>query len=142
MRPACEWYGRGLAEYKIREQLMDTLRASVDQMANAAETFAPKQHKQTPEQVEAQKNLDMILQLQAAGVEVSKKSISDLKARLAVRETASGPNWPHWADFIRQHGLLEGMTDAELRSVLAELVEQTLYIGNPNRVEIRLRAAA
>jgi hypothetical protein len=34
------------------------------------------------------------------------------------------------------------MTDAELRSVLAELVEQTLYIGDPNRVEIRLRAAA
>lgn len=142
MRPACEWYGRGLAEYKIREQLMDTLRASVDQMATAAEIFAPKPQKQTQDQIEAQKNLDMILQLQAAGVEVSKKSISDLKARLAVRETASAANWPHWADFIRQHGLLEGMTDAELRSVLTELVEQTLYVGDPNRVEIRLRAAA
>jgi len=140
MRPACEWYGKGLAEFKVRDQVLQVLRDSVDEMAAAAAAYSPRSNIQTEDQIEAQKSLDMILELQAKGVEVSKKSISDLRARLAVREASLRPNWSHWADLIRQRDLLERMTDAELRPVLTELVEETLYVGDPTRVEIRLRA--
>nr|BAR35307.1 putative integrase [uncultured Mediterranean phage uvMED] len=143
MRPSCEWYGKGLAEWKVRDQIIGSLRASVDQMAELAQRPSlPTVHQPTEEQIAAKRDLDLALGLQARGISVSDKSLAELRAKLAMPATLPGPDWGHWADLIRQEDILQLMTDAELRAVISELVVELTYIGDPNRIEIRLRHAS
>ena len=143
MKPSCEWYGKGLAEWKVKNQVIESLRASVDLMAELAEQpNQPTVPQATEEQIAAKRDLDLALSLQARGVDVSEKSLAELRAVLAMPTVIDAPDWAHWRDFIRQDNLLEFMTDSELRAVISELVVEILYIRDPNRVKIRLRATA
>ena len=142
MLPQCNYYGRGLAVWKVRNQLIELLRNSVDDMAAAMEATAPRNRTLSPEQIAAQRDLDQCLELQARGIAIDQKSISELRAKLAVTVALPGPNWGYWRNFIRQHGILERMTDDEFRSVISELVEEIRYVGSPLKVKITLRDAA
>ena len=142
MNPSCRWYGRGMAEWKIREQLLEALRLRVDAMADLANQPRPLNNQLTPDQVAAQRDLDMALQLRERGMDIPEASLRDLRLRLRPAQPIAGADWNNWADLIRQENFLEGMTDGELRAVLLELVEQTLYIGDVSKVEITLRDPA
>jgi hypothetical protein len=43
---------------------------------------------------------------------------------------------------LKRPGVLEGADDEELRALVLELVDHVTYLGNPSRVEIRLRGSA
>ena len=142
MNPSCKFYGKGLAEWKIKEQLLAALRLNVDQMVALAQKPAPINQQPTPDQIAAQRDLELALQLRERGMEIPEASLRDLRLRLRPLASQPAANWIGWADLIRQPQFLEGMTDGELRAVLLELIDQTLYVGNPAEVKITLRDAA
>lgn len=132
----CAWHGRGLAEWKVTQQVVDALRqhATFDKLLP---TGAPPP---SPAQQQQRQQLDQLLQLQAGGVAGLAAAIDDLQAQLAAPlPAAAGPNWAGFSDIIRRPGVLEAATAEELRAVVLELVDEILYIGDPNRVEVRLR---
>lgn len=132
----CSWHGRGLAEWKITQQTLEALRSHAT-FDHLLPTGAPTP---TPEQQQQRQQLDQLLQLQAAGVAGLAAAIDDLQAQLAQPlPAAPGPNWAGFRDIIRRPGVLEAATAEELRAVVLELVAEIVYIGDPNRVEIRLR---
>jgi hypothetical protein len=48
----------------------------------------------------------------------------------------------NWADFrmaLQRPDIMAGATDEELRAVLLELCSELLYVGNSDRIEVRLR---
>tara|TARA_B100001094_G_scaffold228369_1_gene222916 strand:+ start:316 stop:1575 length:1260 start_codon:yes stop_codon:yes gene_type:complete len=139
MHASCTYYGKGIACPKVREQVIAHLVASIDEMAEQLEAVKPRDRILTPEQISAQRTLDQCLALQEQGIAIDQKSISELRAQLAVTVDLPGPDWGYWRNFIRQHSLLERMADDELRTVLTELLEQILYVGSPREVEITLR---
>ena len=140
---SCSWYGKGLAEFKVRKQVFQALRDSVDQMA---ERIEPPTQSKTPiltaEQIEAKRDLEMFEMLQSRGHDVSEKSLAQLRAKLAVPIESPAVDWKFWADLIRQNDLLEFMTDIELRSVLTELIEEIRYVGDSSKVKISLAVSA
>lgn len=141
MHIPCSFYGKGISCDKVKAQVIDHLVNSVDDMAAAMEETNPRERTLTPEQIAAQRDLDQCLELQERGIAIDQKSISELRAKLAVTVDLPGPNWGYWRNFIRQHSILERMTDGELRAVLAELVQQITYCGNSIEVEITLTNA-
>ena len=48
-------------------------------------------------------------------------------------------NWDGKRALLSRRSTLEAMPHEELRAVLLEFVDQIFYIGDPDRVEIRLR---
>lgn len=136
----CAWYGRGLAESKVRKQLIDALRTAVPEMVQLVEKATQTKDRQlTAEQIAAQQQLDQLLALQSSGVPALDKAISDLRKQLVVPMDEAPPDWTGLADVLSVSGVLEGMTDMEFRAVMLELVDEILYVGNPTAVEIRLR---
>ena len=136
----CDYYCRGLAEWKVKAQVIEALRDAVDQMEELANQRPPDRTPiLSPEQEQIRKDLDQLLVMQATGVEGLGRPISNLRRRLEVAVPSPTANWTNWAHFIRQDGFLEGMTDMELRAVVTELVEEIAYIGNPDKVKITLR---
>ena len=139
MNLSCSFYGKGISTRKVRKQVIDHLINSVDDMAALAESDQPTKPLLTAEQIAAQRDLDQCLELQARGIAIDQKSISELRAKLAVTVDLSGPDWIHWRQLIRQNNILERMVDDELRAVFSELIKQLLYVGNSVKVEITLR---
>ena len=139
MLPQCRYYGRGLAVWKVRDQLIQLLQDSVDEMAAMAEKRKPTDTTLTPDQIAAQRDLDTVLDLQSKGIEVAQKSISDLRARLAVTAALPGPNWGYWSHLIRQPDFFKDVTDGELRAIALELLGEARYIGDPMKIEMTLR---
>jgi DNA invertase Pin-like site-specific DNA recombinase len=136
----CQWYGRGLAEWKVRNQLIAVLREAVPQMVALVElatrtTDIP----QTAEQKQARQQLDQLLHLQGSGVEGLDTAISELRLKLRPVTSPAPANWTGLAEVLRTPGVLEGMTDLELRAVILELIDEMVYVGDPSAVEIRLR---
>ena len=142
MHAPCTHFGKGISCDKVKAQVIAHLVNSVDDMAAAMEEVKPRDRTLTPEQIAAQRDLDQCLELQERGIAIDQKSISELRAKLAVSVDLPGPNWGYWRNFIREHSILERMTDDELRSVISELVEEIRYVGSPVKVQITLRDAA
>jgi len=141
--PRCEYYGRGLAEFKVRDQMISVLEAAVPQMLYAVEQATQSKDKPpSAEQIALQQKLDSLQLLQRSGVKNLGKAISATRFELEALTVRSGANWAGWGDLIRQPGFFKGMTDRELRPVMAELVEEILYVGNSKQVEITLRDPA
>ena len=140
MNLSCSYYCKGIASPKVRDQVIAHLVNSVDEMAALAESAKPTKPLLTAEQIAAQRDLDQCLELQARGIAIDQKSISELRAKLAVAVDLPGPDWSHWRQLIRQNRILEGMPDDELRAVVSELIEELRYVGNPVEVEITLRS--
>ena len=142
MHAPCTYFGKGVSCDKVKAQVIAHLVNSVDDMAAAMEETKPRERILTPEQISAQRDLDQCLELQERGIAIDQKSISELRAKLAVTVDLPGPNWGYWRNFIREQGILERMDVVELRSVVSELVKEIRYIGHPSEVEITLRDAA
>ena len=139
----CTYYGKGLAEWKVRDQLIKELRDAVPVMLSMVEEVTQiKSGKPTPEQLTLQSRLDSLLSLKRMGTPEMDKAISATRANLEALAVRQGPDWTGWADLIRQDAFLEGMTCGELRAVISELVEEIRYVGNSIEVEITLRNPA
>ena len=142
-RLECEWCNRGLGEEKVRAQIIETLKGTVDEMVKAAQAkeidFA---YKVTAEELETQRDLDQLLMMQSRGMEGLGSTISSLRRKLLSFRPVPAADWAGWADLIRQDGFLEGMTDRELRTIISELVEEIVYVGDRIKVKITLRDSA
>lgn len=134
----CCWYGRGLAEWKIRQQVIDALRDGAV-FASLLPTGKPRS---ALGQDHRHQQLTQLLDLQASGVGGLQAAIDDLRSQLAAPlPQANSPDWAGFDELIRRDGVLEGATDTELRAVVLELVEEVVYVGDPVRVEVRLRGS-
>jgi hypothetical protein len=139
-RPNCEWYGRGLAEWKIKQQVIDALRASAQLMEDALPQSQLLEGV-SAEHLELQGQLNQLLQLQSQGVKGLEVSISELRLRLTPPESTKAADWSAFAPIILQPGLLESAGDKDLREVLLELVEEMVYFGSPDSIRVTLRDA-
>jgi DNA invertase Pin-like site-specific DNA recombinase len=140
-RPGCEWYGRGLAEWKIRAQVVEALRQGAELIKQAL----PQPVAAGPvsaENLELQGQLGQLLLLQGQGVDGLDASIAALRLRLAPSDPVKAADWSAFAPIILAPGLLDAATDEDLREVLLELVEEMVYIGSPDTIRITLRDAA
>ena len=134
----CQFWGRGLAEWKIQEQVIDALRTAACRMGQIA--AATVQTTEPPERIAKRAQLDQLEQLQQQGVPGLEGSIEALRMDLLAPPPApQSADWAGFRDVLLRPGTLEGATVAELRAVVLELVAEITYTGNPNRVEIRLR---
>ena len=130
--PGCSWWGRGLAEWKIKNQLIETLRSAA--LADVA--AEPVVQKIDPVK---RLQLDKLLSLQGDGVPGLEQTIAGLQRELEIETSKPSANWAGYKALLSRPGVLEMMPDEELRAVLLEFVDEIVYIGDSDRVEIRLR---
>lgn len=133
----CKFTGRGLAEWKVRNQVIEELRTAADRAGQVA--AAPLPAHEPPEMESKRAQIAQLQSLQAQGVAGLEPTIEALKLELLTPPPRSGANWAGYADMIRRPGVLENATIEELRAVVMELVAELVYIGDPERIEIRLR---
>jgi len=138
MRPLCSWYGKGLAVSKVQAQLIQHLRDNVDRMV-ALNEKPPAPAVITPEQLEVKAQLVQLEALQKQGVPGLENSINDLRRRLTPAAAPRTAGWANIADLVRRDGVLESFAEEELRELFLEFFTELLYVGNPNRIEVRLR---
>ena len=136
----CSHYGRGLAEWKVRAQVIAELRAAADQMASTA--AAPTITEATPADQAKRAQVAQLEALAAQGVPGLAPTIEALRLELLAPPPVASANWAGYRELLARPGVLEAATAEELRAVVLELVEQLVYVGNPNRIEVRLRSSA
>jgi DNA invertase Pin-like site-specific DNA recombinase len=135
----CPFYGRGLAEWKVREQVIEALRVTAERLGKLA---AVPVAAEDPQAGQWRLQLQQLQQLRAQGVQGLEGSIEELQGRLLVPPLPSVANWQGLAAVLSQPGVLEGIPDEEFRVLLLEYLSEVVYIGDPNRVEVRLRDGA
>lgn len=133
----CRWWGRGLAEWKVREQVIAALRASANRIATIA--AAPVSPQLSPVDAEKRHQVAQLEALKVQGVPGLEPTIEALRLELLAPAPATSANWAGFRDVILLPGALEAAADEELRAVALELVAELVYIGDPNRIEVRLR---
>lgn len=133
----CQWYGRGLAEWKVRGQVIAAIRegASLRPLLDAPPAAAGA------EDARAHHQLDQLVALQAQGVTGLEDAIDRLRLDLAAPIAPSGPDWSGVAALLARPGVIEGANDEELRTLVLECVDCVVYVGDPGRVEVRLRGS-
>lgn len=140
MNAKCEMYGRGLAEWKVKEQVIEELKAAVPQMLSALEIATQtKDLELSSEQIAIQQRLETLLALQRSGTPDLDKSIATTRLEFDALTVRNGADWETFAPLIRQPAFFERISDGELRAICTELVEQILYVGDSMKVEITLR---
>lgn len=132
----CEWYGRGLAEWKVKQQAIAALLQCHEAMARTA--AAAPLPALTQERIELEEDLLDLLDKQAKGRRGLDAAIRDLQQQLQM-PLPSAPNWQSLAVLLARPGVLELASDEELRQVALEFIDQILYVGDPDRVEVSLR---
>ena len=137
----CQWFGRGIAEEIVREQSIQVLSASADQMARAAQKASnATDQKMSAAQVEMNAKIAQLEALRDSGVPELDRSIEGLRAELvALQRPVSGPDWQGLSELVRDG--LGSATNEELRALLLEYVECIRYEGNPRSVGFKLRGA-
>ena len=135
----CQWYGRGLAEWKIRDQVIAALERCHAEMAKIAAT--PPQPVVTQQQLEMQDDLADLLEKQARGRSGLERAIRDLQQQLQT-PLPSAPNWEALAAVLTRPGVLALASEEELRALLLEFVDEVVYTGDPSTVEIVLSQGA
>ena len=139
--PSCEWYGRGIRVHIVRFQLIEALRLKTEAMQRAVEQSTETTgHEKSKEQIQAEAQLATLLQLQASDVGGLDIAISALRRDLAaMAEPAAEPDWTGLAELLAAPGVLNSFSDAQLRPLLLEFVDQITYSGTPTKVDITLR---
>jgi DNA invertase Pin-like site-specific DNA recombinase len=132
----CDWWGRGIAEAKLRKQILDALRQQVEPMARLAATPEPGV---TPQELERQERLAQLLALREQGVPNLEAAIEALERQAPMVTAALAPRWDSLAAILARPGVLEASTDEELRALVLEFVDEVVYLGNSATVEVRLR---
>ena len=138
----CDYYGRGLAEWKVRDQVIAELRAAAPKMRAVAETTSDTMESdQTPEQKALQQRIDSLLMLKQSGATELDKAISAARFELESMTVRPKADWAELDLLVGQPTFLEDMTSRELRAIVAEFVEEIAYVGNPMKVKITMRDA-
>ena len=138
----CDYYGRGLAEWKVRNQVIAELRAAAPKMRALAETTSDTtENDQTPEQKALQQRIDSLLMLKQSGATELDKAISAARFELESMTARPKADWAELDLLVGQPTFLEDMTSRELRAIVAEFVEKIAYIGDPMKVKITMRDA-
>lgn len=133
----CPLWGRGLAEWKIQAQVIEELRGAADRLATIA--AAPMAAEVSPADQEKRHQVAQLEALAAQGVPGLEPTIEALRLELLVPPPVASANWAGYRELLARPGVLEVATVEELRAVVLELVEEVRYVGDPNRVEVRLR---
>lgn len=134
----CRWYGRGLAEWKIKEQVLAALTSQASAMASLA--VAPQLEVDAKE-LERRDKLIQLRGLRDQGVANLELAIAALEGQAPAPERA-GPNWAALAETFSRPGVLECALEEDLRKILLEFLDEILYVGDPLTVEVRLRQGA
>jgi len=136
----CSHFGRGLAEWKIRAQVIEALRAAAERMAMLGAEPAPL----VPSPVDDAKRqqIAQLEALQAQGVQGLEGSIEALRLELLTPPPPNSADWAGLREVLLLPGALEAATVPELRPLLHELVAELTYTGDCNRITIRLREGA
>ena len=138
MNNRCDWYGRGLAEFKIKAQVIEALRQNAQQMANKSQERKPAQV--TPQQKQWQENLSLLLDLQKRGVPNLEPQIKDYRIKLMPQERKRhSVDWSDLALRVRDQIDFTRFSEEDLRELFLEFVDDLIYVGNPNWIEVRLR---
>lgn len=138
-RLQCPFYSRGIAEHRVRAQVIEALTLAHEQMGReAARVIAPARHPEAP-QWELQ--LEQLRQLQAQGVPGLERGIEELEQRLLEPPMASGPDWRGLAAVFALPGGLgsPGVTEEILRLILLEFLQEIVYTGDPAVVDVRVK---
>lgn len=133
----CAWYGRGLAEWKVRAQVIEALRSQAARMAQIA--AAPAVEEPRPEDEAKRQQIAQLEALQAQGVPGLEATIEAMRLELLAPPPRASANWGAYRDALLLPGAMEAATVEELRAVVLELVAQLVYVGDPSKIEIRLR---
>ena len=133
----CRFWGRGLAEWKIQAQVIEELRVAADQVATVA--AAPAVIEPTAADQAKRQQVMQLEALAAQGVPGLAPTIEALKLELLAPPPQMSANWAGLRELLGRPGVLEVATAIELRAVVLELVEELRYVGDPDRVEVRLR---
>jgi hypothetical protein len=120
----CSHYGRGLAEWKVKQQVIEELCAAAAAMGDAVAAYSSQPAQEVPEQVEKRQQLAQLEALNAQGVPGLVPTIDAMRLELLA---------------LQRPDIMAGATDEELRAVLLELCSELLYVGNSDRIEVRLR---
>jgi hypothetical protein len=126
-----------LAEWKIQAQVIEELRGAADRLATIA--AAPMAAEVSPADQEKRHQVAQLEALAAQGVPGLEPTIEALRLELLVPPPVASANWAGYRELLARPGVLEVATVEELRAVVLELVEEVRYVGDPNRVEVRLR---
>lgn len=136
----CDHFGRGLAEWKVRAQVIEELRGAVDRLASIAATPAAAEPSQAEQ--EKRQQIAQLEALAAQGVPGLGATIEALRLELLAPPPPASADWAGLREILQRPGVLEAATVEELRAVVLELVAELVYRGDPSRVEIRLRDGA
>lgn len=135
----CSHYGRGLAEWKVKQQVIEELCAATAAMGDAIAADSSRPAQDAPEQVQKRQQLAQLEALNAQGVPGLVPTIDAMRLELLAPPPVASANWAGYCELFRRPTVLEAMPDEELRTVVLELLAEALYVGDPSRVEIRLR---
>lgn len=133
----CSHYGRGLAEWKVKQQVIEELRNAASAMAIIS--TADLQVEPSPVDQAKQQQVAQLEALAAQGVPGLGPTIEALKLELLAPAPVASANWGAYREMLSRVGVIERATVEELRAVLLELVAEVVYVGDPRRVEVRLR---
>jgi DNA invertase Pin-like site-specific DNA recombinase len=133
----CPRWGRGLAEWKVINQALEALRGAA--LLGPLNAASSGEVEPSPEERIKRAHLEQLEALAAQGVPGLAQAIETLRLELLAPPPINSANWTGLQELLLRPGVLEAATTEELRAVLLELVDEVLYVGDPNRVEIRLR---
>jgi hypothetical protein len=136
-RQLCRYLHKGLAEWKVKQQVIDELCAAADATGDAA--ASPTPDRERPEHEEKRRQLAQLEALNAQGVPGLAPTIEALRLELLAPPAVASANWAGYRELFRRPAVLAGMPDEELRAVLLEFLAEIRYVGDPGRVEVRLR---
>jgi DNA invertase Pin-like site-specific DNA recombinase len=135
----CSHYGRGLAEWKVKQQVIEELCAAAAAMGDAVAAYSSQPAQDVPEQVEKRQQLAQLEALNAQGVPGLVPTIDAMRLELLAPPPIASANWADFRMALQRPDIMAGATDEELRAVLLELCSELLYVGNSDRIEVRLR---
>jgi hypothetical protein len=133
----CSYWGRGFAEWKIQAQVIDAMRCAADQMVEVA--AAPAITEPSPADQAKRAQVEQLEALAAQGVPGLGPTIEALRLELLAPPPIASADWAGLRELLIRPGVLEAASVEELRAVVLELVQEIRYVGDPNRVEVRLR---
>lgn len=136
----CSWHGRGLAEWKVRAQVIEELCTAAAAMGDLAASAAPGA--EPPEQTEKRRQLTQLEALAAQGVPGLEPTIDAMRLELLAPPPVASANWAGFRAVLARPDVLGQATAEELRAIVLEFVAEIRYVGDPHRVEIRLRDCA
>ena len=135
--PSCNCYGKGVAVPLVRQQVIDALRQFAESMKANVSQNGDDINAAARAEVEAE--IQKLKQVQLENGWDLSTNINQELAKLEALTPLNAPNWDGLVPLLETPGVLEGFSDAELRTLVIEYITQIFYIGNPRSVDVRIR---